>query len=288
MNKNIHPYIYLTPALLVIVVFFLGGLFQGFIQSLGYFPIIGQEELTLKYYKDVLGSMEFLESLKYTFYIAFVSTLIATLVGTGLAYFLLKSSVNQSMISLGYKLPIAVPHIVAALMIGFILSQGGIISRVFLKLGFITDTGAFPALFYSRNAIGIILIYLWKEIPFITFMVYTVMKNIQGKLEESAQVLKASPFQVFLNVILPLSMPSIVSSSAIVFAYSFGAFEIPFLLGATYPKTMPVWAYLNYISPELNTRPVAMVINILVSLVCSILVWVYYRATKKYLRKWST
>jgi len=203
--------------------------------------------------------------------------------GTLLAYFLLKFSVKKGVISFFYKVPIAVPHLVAALMIVFILSQGGLVSRLCMKLGLITDTASFPAFFYTRQAWGIILIFIWKEVPFVTFVVYTVMKNIDTKLGEVASNLKASSLQVFLNVTLPLSMPSIVSASTIVFAYSFGAFEVPFLLGATYPKTLPVWAYMNYISADLSARPIAMVINILVSLVCAGLVFIYYRSMRRYL-----
>lgn len=287
MAERIKPYLYLLPALTVIVVFFLGGFILALVQSLGYFPLIGLNNISFKYYIEALSKPEFLTSLRFTFYIAFVSTVISTVLGTGLAYYLLRSYRYKSLIGFIYRMPISVPHIVVALMIVFILSQGGIVSRLFLKAGVISDTAAFPAFFYTKNAVGIIVIYCWKEIPFIAFMVYTVMKNIHGKLGEAAEILKATPGQVFWYVILPLSMPSIISASAIVFAFSFGAFEIPYLLGATYPKTMPVWAYLNYISPELMDRPFAMVINIIVSLICTLLVFIYYLSMKKYLDKWG-
>lgn len=280
-------YLYLAPALAVILFFFLGGFILAFVQSLGYFPVIGMEDFTLKYYKEVFQDPEFLESLKYTFHISMISTAIATVIGTLLAYFFLKTSQQNPVVNFLYKVPLAVPHLVAALMIVFILSQGGIVSRLFVKVGWIAETSSFPAFFYTQSAIGIILIYIWKEVPFVTFMVYTVMKNIHTKLGEAAVTLKASPVQVFFHVILPLSMPSIVSASAIVFAFSFGAFEIPYLLGATYPKTLPVWAYLNFISVDLAARPLAMVINMIVSLVCTVLIFIYYLSLRKYLGKWS-
>ncbi|MEL1136016.1 ABC transporter permease subunit [Desulfitobacterium sp. THU1] len=286
-RDTLKGYLYLAPALAVILFFFLGGFLIAFVQSLGYFPVIGMEEFTLKYYKEVFQNPEFLESLQYTLHISFISTAIATVFGTALAYFFLKTTPHNPLFHFIHKVPIAVPHLVAALMIVFILSQGGIISRLFVKVGWITETADFPAIFYTQNAIGIILIYIWKEVPFVTLMVYTVMKNIHTKLGEAAATLKASQLQVFCHVILPLSMPSIVSASAIIFAFSFGAFEIPFLLGATYPKTLPVWAYLNFISVDLSARPLAMVINMLVSLVCTVLIFIYYLSMRKYLRKWS-
>lgn len=282
----IRPYLYLLPALTVIVVFFLGGVGMALLQSLGYFPVIGMRELTLEYYGEVLAKPEFLEFLGYTFYIAFVSTLISTVIGTLLAYFFVRSR-QSKWLSFIYRIPIAVPHLVAALMLVFLLSQGGVVARLLVKLGLLSQAADFPALFYSRNAVGIILLYMWKEIPFVTFMVYTVMKNIHTRLAEVAANLKASPFQVFRHVILPLSMPSIIAASAIAFAFSFGSFEVPYLLGATYPKTLPVWAYQNFVSVDLAHRPVAMVINMIISLVCALLVFVYFVAMGKYLKTWD-
>jgi len=282
----LKPYFCLAPAMAVIVLFFLGGLAIALTQSLGYFPVLGMEEFTWKYYAEVLNKPEFLASLKHTLHISATSTLAATVLGTLLAYFFLKHSPSKPVAFI-YKIPIAAPHLVAALMLVFILAQGGILSRLLMQLGVISQTTEFPAFFYTQNALGIILIYVWKEVPFVTLMVYTVMNNIHTRLSEVAANLKASPYQVFWHVILPLSMPAIISASAIIFAYSFGAFEVPYLLGATYPKTLPVWAYQNFISVDLADRPLAMVLNVVVSLGCALLVFIYYLSMRKYLKNWG-
>ncbi len=67
--------------------------------------------------------------------------------------------------------------------------------------------------------------------------------------------------KLFFNVIFPILMPSILSSFIIIFAFSFGAFEVPYLLGPTTPKSLPVKAYIEYSNPDLTNRPYAMVIN---------------------------
>lgn len=286
-SELFKPYLYLAPSLIVLVGFFLGGMALALVQSLGYFPVIGMKKLTLFYYRQVLGSPDFWASLRETFYIAFTSTLLSTIAGVYLANYLVQRAPKNRLVSLFYKLPITVPHLVAALMMVFLFSQGGVIARLLLKAGLIEDITDFPALFYTRNAIGIILIYWWKETSFVAVMVYAVMKHIVGKLGDVAATLGATPRQAFYHVVLPLSMPGIISASAITFAYSFGAFEIPYLLGASYPKTLPVRAYFSYISPQLGDRPETMVINVLVSLVCVCLVAVYYLSMRRYLRRWS-
>jgi putative spermidine/putrescine transport system permease protein len=282
-----RPYLYLSPALIVLGGLFLGGVVLAAVQSLGYFPVIGLYKFTVVYYRQVFGEHEFLASLGMTLYVALSSTILSTVAGIYLANYLIQVIKKNGFVAVAYKLPIAVPHLVAALMIVFLVSQGGVLARLLMHLGLISRTADFPALFYSRYAVGIILIYLWKETPFVALMTYSVMKNIQGRLGEVASTLGASPRQVFYHVVLPLSMPGIVSASAIVFAYSFGSYEVPFLLGASYPKALPVWAYVNYISPQLSDRPAAMVINITISIICAGLVAIYYQFMKKYLRQWS-
>jgi putative spermidine/putrescine transport system permease protein len=51
----------------------------------------------------------------------------------------------------------------------------------------------------------------------------------------------------------------------IVFAYTFGAFEIPFLLGQTYPMMLPVWAYKNYSDVDLLARPEGIATGIIIA-----------------------
>ena len=282
LNKSTWlPYLMLFPVLFILGAFFIGGIFLALLQSLGYFPIIGLDKLTLAYYKQVIMSPDFMTSLGHSLYICVVSTLISTVIGVYLAHYISGLSRKNKGIDFMYKIPIAVPHIVAALMIVFMVSQGGMIARLVMKAGLISDPSQFPSLLYSKNAIGIILIYIWKEVPFITLMVYTVMANIQKSLGEVALTLGASKRQVFYHIILPLSMPAIMSASVIVFAYSFGAFEIPYLLGATYPRTLPVWAYMNYISPHLTNRPIAMVISMIITVLAIIMVWLYIVSLKK-------
>ena len=56
-------------------------------------------------------------------------------------------------------------------------------------------------------------------------------------------------------------MPAISTAFIIIFAYAFGAYELPFLLGATLPRAFPVQAYMEFLSPDLSHRPYAMVYN---------------------------
>ena len=85
--------------------------------------------------------------------------------------------------------------------------------------------------------------------------------------EDAARTLGARPWQRFRHVTLPLIRPALVSSSLIVFAFVFGAYEIPAVLGVRYPKALPVLAYQLFISPDLNERASAMALSLIISLI---------------------
>ena len=77
----------------------------------------------------------------------------------------------------------------------------------------------------------------------------------EGRITEAQRRAFAGPWQRFRYITLPTIFPSLGAAGLIVFAYTFGAFEVPFLLGQTYPMMLPVWAYKNYSDVDLLARP---------------------------------
>ncbi|WP_200804901.1 ABC transporter permease [Anaerosalibacter sp. Marseille-P3206] len=263
--------------MIVILGIFASGLIMGFIQSLGHFEAVGLHEYTLRYYKEVLNSKDFLSSLGFSLYTSLVSSIIAIVLGVLLSYSILKTKSNNGLVEAIYKLPIIVPHIVAVLLVYNILAQSGIFPRILYSIGLIKEPTQFPSLLHERNGVGIIIAYIWKEIPFVAMVTYTILSNLSYNLSEVALNLGATKRQVFFHVILPIIMPTVFSAFIIIFAFSFGAYEVPLLLGPTYPKALPVKAFIEYNNPDLTNRPYAMVINMILTFVSLFLVGVYYK-----------
>jgi putative spermidine/putrescine transport system permease protein len=133
----------------------------------------------------------------------------------------------------------------------------------------------------DKNGIGVILVYIYKGIPFIAFMTFSILKNFSDNLESVAMNLGASKSQAFFNILLPLSMPTIISSFIIIFAFSFGSFEVPYLIGPTTPRALPVEAYIRYSSSDLTQRPYAMAINVILTTFSFVLLIIYNKLLKK-------
>jgi putative spermidine/putrescine transport system permease protein len=161
-----------------------------------------------------------------------------------------------------------------------LLTQSGILARLAYAGGLIAQPGDFPPVFYDRSSVGIVLVYLWKETPFIGLVLLAVLKSMGTEYEEAAATLGASAWQRLRYVLLPLLLPGLLATSVIVFAYMFGSFEIPLLLGARYPEVLPVMAYRLYSNPDLTLRPQAMVVGVLTTLIVVGLLWLYRRLAR--------
>ena len=281
MDKNkLKPYLLLTPISVLLITIMSVGLFNCVIQSLGYFPQIGQNELTLDYYKEVLRDENFLKSLLFSIKTSFISTLLSVIIGVLFAYYLSQSKSSKIRDYL-LNLPVIVPHIVVVLLMITIFSQTGIVSRILYNFNIIADSQDFRFNLFDSKGIGVILVYLWKGIPFTAITTYNILRSINGKLEKVSINLGATKWQSFRYIALPLAMPAIISSFIILFAFSFGSYEVPYLIGATTPKALSVQAYISYTSSDLGQRINSMVINVVLSVVSFILLIIYNKVFEK-------
>ena len=229
------------------------------VQSLGVIPAFGLTEPTMAYYRQVFTNEAFLRSLAVSLKIAAASAVLATVLGVlvcaGLVGCRKEGAVHV------VRLPILVPHTVVALFVITLCSQTGLVARAAAALGLIADSTEFPQLLYTESYAGVILAYLWKEVPFVAYFVLALMAGISTTLGEAAENLGASPWKSFFQITLPLSMPAIAKAFLIIFIFAFGGYELPLILGATIPKALPVQAYLSYMDPNLLNRPYAMAMN---------------------------
>ena len=137
---------------------------------------------------------------------------------------------------------------------------------------------------FDPYAIGIILQYVWKETPFIGVIILANINSLIEDYESVARSLGASKWQSFRYVFLPFIFPSALFASVIVFAFTFGAFEIPLMLGANYPSALPVLAYRKYTDVDLGAMPDAMAIAITIAIFSSLIIFLYIKFARKKIR----
>ena len=114
-----------------------------------------------------------------------------------------------------------------------ILQPSGLINRVLLASGLIEQP--LPLLY---NAFSVTLGLVYSYLPFMILPLYGSLSRLDESLIEAAADLGAPPRRVFLDVILPLSLPGVAAGCLLVFIPAIGEFVIPDLLGG--PGTLMV------------------------------------------------
>ena len=279
----------LSPALLIVILLFFGGIFYGLLQSLGYQPAIGKYEINLDAYYNVMFaerySKLFWTGLGLNLWVSFVSTFLAAVFALFGALAIRKTFFAKTIVNFIYSLNLPMPHLVVAVGMIFVFSQSGFLSRIVTQIGLISSPGDFPVIVKDRYGLGIILAYIWKESAFFFIILMSVLQSLGENYEELAQSLGANRWQRFRYVILPLVMPSLFSASIIVFAFSFGSYEVPALLGVNYPQMLPVMSFEFFLNPDLNARSEGMALSIIIAMIVMILVVLYFWLTQAKIRK---
>ena len=281
MKPRLTVVLMLGPALVILLALFAGGLALGLTQSLGYFPVIGMTDFSFEAYREVLTSPGFLRSLGLTVFVSVVTTTLTVVFGFATALALRRPFRGKRVATFVYQLPLTVPYLVVAVGMMMLVSQSGLLARLLHQLGMIAGPAEFPAVVHDDWGIAIILVYMWKQIPFIGLIALAVLQSIGADYEQLARSLGATPGQTLRHVLIPLVAPGLVPASIIIFAFTFGSFEVPFLLGKTFPSMLAVFAYRLYIDVDLAARPQAMATSMFIAVFVLFLVYLYRLATRR-------
>ena len=281
MERRIGIALMLGPAVAVLVALFAGGLALGLTQSFGYFPAIGLNDPDFDAYRQVLSSPGFLRSLGLTVFVSVVTTAATVVLGFASALALRRGFRGKRIATFIYQLPLTMPYLVVAVGMMMLVSQSGLLARLMHHVGIIADPSQFPVMVHDDFGVAIILVYMWKQVPFIGLIALAVLQSIGADYEQLARSLGATPWQSVRHVLVPLVAPGLVPASIIIFSFTFGSFEVPFLLGKSFPSMLSVFAYRLYVDVDLATRPQAMATSMFIAVCVLMLVYLYRWATRR-------
>ncbi len=279
-RRALAPYLLLAPALVLVAVF-LFGVVNGLLQGFGIMPFLGMTTFTLDYWAQVLTRPDLVESVGFSLYLALVSSLMALLGGIGLAAALVAVRQTRLAALIDVQIPLMCAHILVVLFMVSLFAGSGLVPRILSGLGLVQGPADFPSIVGAPSGWGIIAVYVWKEVPFVAFCTVTLMDHVSDRFGEAAATAGASPVRAFLSVTLPLCRGALAKAFLVVFAFAFGAYEVPFLLGPTLPKALPVLAYLEFQNPDILNRCVAMALNGVMAVVTSAAAIGYFAVLKR-------
>ena len=172
-----------------------------------------------------------------SFQLAIVATLVCLLIGYPVAYAMAKEGPGFQRIAMVLiMLPMWVNFLLRTYSWMAILENNGLLNQFFDAIGlfdlingiFGTDITFFRMI---RTQGAVVLGMVYNYLPFMILPIYSVLVKLDHSLIEAARDLGASSVQVFRKVILPLSLPGVLSGITMVFVPSVSTFAISRLLG---------------------------------------------------------
>ena len=200
---------------------------------------------TFGWYSQVFGNPLLLESAVNSLIIASLTTLIATVIGTGAAYALWKK--RAPIFTSSLYLSLVTPEIVT-----------GVSLLVFFQMVFRT----------LRVQLGIhtvVLAHVSFCLAYVVLVVLARLRTFDATLEEAALDLGATPWDVFRLVTLPLLMPGIIAAALLCFTVSFDDYVITSLVAGVNSETLPMVIYAmarKGVSPEVNALSVVITVGL--------------------------
>lgn len=168
----------------------------------------------------------YLSVLWRSLYLAFYCTVICLLIGYPAAYFLASKdfSKNKTLFVL-ILLPMWMNFLLRTYAMMTILEDSGIINTLLKRMGFEP-----LELIGTEGAVLFGMVY--NFVPFMILPIHTALTKMDERVIEAAEDLGANPVKVFERVVLPLSLPGVISGITMVFMPAVTTFAISRLLGS--------------------------------------------------------
>ena len=193
---------------------------------MGYYALTDPDTgvFTLKNLQDL---SQFLPTLGISVWYSLLSAAICLMLGYPVAYFIAhRSALAQKLLYMLVMLPMCMSFLLRTLAWVGLLESNGIINQLLTLVGL-------PAMELIGTPGAVVLGMVYNYLPYMILPLYAIIVKIDNRLIEAAEDLGCTPVQVFSKVVLPLSVPGILSGITMVFVPAVSTFYISQKLGGT-------------------------------------------------------
>lgn len=188
----------------------------------------------VKFFTEGTGTNKPYMVLLDTLKISCIVTVFTILISFPLSYFInFKVKKNKQTFYMLAIIPLWVSYIMRAYSWRIILGTNGILNSLLMWLG-VTDH---PMDIFLYNNLSVVIAMVHIYTPFVLMPMYTAMEQIPRNLIEASKDLGCNRIRTFLKVVLPLSLPGVITGGTYAFALSMGDFLAPSLLGGSTTST---------------------------------------------------
>lgn len=250
--KQVEPYIWLLPSIILMVVMILVPIFTVFQVS---FTEVGRSGKLGDFngvdnYKAIFADPIFWMTLRNTVIWTVVVVGVSTVIGFILAMVLNTQFKGRKFVRAVVIFPWATALIIQSVIWKYIINaEHGSLNVLLKKLGFIDQfinfTPTAATMFAWECWVGIFVTF-----PFVTFCVLSGLQSIDSSYYEAANVDGATFWDKLFHITLPLVLPSLTVSTVLNIIYVFNSFPIVWTIskGAPANQTHTLVTYLYYLS----------------------------------------
>ncbi|MBR5786658.1 MAG: ABC transporter permease [Clostridia bacterium] len=200
----------------------------------------GSIRFTLEYLNDAVTNGQYLDAMLRSLEYALISTIVCLVLGYPLAYILANMEERKrNFISVLFLLPMWMNFLIRTYALSSLINEQGIITRFLQWMGLINGS-------ITGTEAAIVIGMVYNFLPFMILPVYTSMLKIDNRIVEAAKDLGADSATVFKKIVLPLTVPGIISGITMVFVPCITTFVIPQLLNNK------VWTIGSLIEFQIN------------------------------------
>ncbi|MDA4847166.1 ABC transporter permease [Hoeflea poritis] len=195
--------------------------------------------LSLENYENLVESGTFQKALRRSIIVSVWVTVLTVLAGYPIALVASRASPRvRTLVMVIVIFPFLLSAVVRAYGWTVILGENGVVNDFLIGIGLIAEP-----LRLIQNTFAIIIGETHVLLPYMVLSLLTVIQRIDRNLEAAAMSLGASPPVIFFKVVVPLTLPGLLTGMLLVFSLSMTAFATPFLLGG--PRS-PILTVLMY------------------------------------------
>ena len=178
------------------------------------------------------------QAIAITLKLALLTTLILMVVGTPIAWWLARTTHwSKQPIASIVALPLVLPPTVLGFYLLVLMGPNGPVGGFTQMLGF----GTLPFTFA-----GLVIASVCYSLPFVVQPLQSAFESLGERPLEVAATLRASPFDRFMTVAVPLARPGFLTAAVLVFAHTVGEFGVVLMIGGNIPGATKVLSIAIY------------------------------------------
>lgn len=220
----------LSPGLGLILALIGVAVYIAVAQSFGYYNLSGESGFSLEFWDKMLDRKVYSRAVVYSIYIGILSAVFSVMLAYPLAIWLRKPFPGSLAIGAMLKAPLLVHGLVAAFLFINVIAFHGILNQLMQGIGLWDEP---RRLQNDRNAIGVLILQTWKNMPFALLLLTGAVQSISDDVLNAARDLGAGSFDRFRKVIAPLTVSAMQAALIIIFIGALADFSFQVIAGPT-------------------------------------------------------